>query len=83
MRRTFAVIALAISAVLLVPAAALGSGAGEGLAGETNDKVVTFFSFGVIGFFVILVCVGTVIQSRLERRKEARKAAELRQRTGW
>jgi len=43
---------------------------GEGLYGRTNDKVITFFSFGVIAFFAILVTVGSVIQHRLETRKE-------------
>jgi hypothetical protein len=56
---------------------------GEGLYGETDDKVVTFFSLGVIVFFVLVVVLGTIAQSALERRKEEKKAASLRQRTGW
>jgi hypothetical protein len=55
---------------------------GEGLAGETTDKVVTFFSLGVAIFFVLVVTVGTLIQILLERRKERRKAAHF-QRYGW
>jgi hypothetical protein len=35
---------------------------------------VTFFCFGVIGFFALLPVVLTLIQSRLERRKEARQS---------
>jgi len=46
---------------------------GVGLAGPTTDKTITFFCFGVIAFFAILVVVLTLIQERLERRKEARK----------
>ena len=56
---------------------------GEGLLGETDDKVVTFFSLGVLGFFTILVIVATIIQSRLEKRKEEQKASRIRQRIGW
>ncbi|HYH59867.1 MAG TPA: hypothetical protein VD790_11720 [Thermoleophilaceae bacterium] len=55
---------------------------GEGLAGETTDKVVTFFSLGVLIFFVLVVTLGTLIQMLLERRKERRKAAHF-QRLGW
>jgi uncharacterized membrane protein YphA (DoxX/SURF4 family) len=56
---------------------------GEGLAGETSDKTVTFFSLGVVIFFVLVITIGTIIQSALERRKEQAKAARMRQRTGW
>lgn len=55
---------------------------GEGLAGETTDKLVTFFSLGVVVFFVLVVTIGTLIQMLLERRKERRKAAHF-QRYGW
>jgi hypothetical protein len=55
---------------------------GEGLAGETTDKVVTFFSLGVLIFFVLVVTLGTIAQILLERRKERRKAAHF-QRVGW
>jgi uncharacterized membrane protein YphA (DoxX/SURF4 family) len=56
---------------------------GEGLLGETDDKMVTFISLGVLVFFVAVVTIGTIIQSALDRRKEERNAARLRQRTGW
>ena len=55
---------------------------GEGLAGETSDKLVTFFSLGVVIFFVLVVTLGTIAQILLERRKERRKAAHF-QRYGW
>ena len=55
---------------------------GEGWAGETTDKVVTFFSLGVMLFFVAVVTLGTIAQILLERRKERRKAAHF-QRYGW
>ena len=62
---------------------ALAQSDGEGLLGETDDKLVTFFSLGVLLFFVFVIVVGTIIQSSLDRRKDERNAARMRQRTGW
>jgi hypothetical protein len=56
---------------------------GEGLVGETNDKVITFFSLGVVVFFAVAVVLLSALQRWLERRKEERKAIELRRRVGW
>ena len=55
---------------------------GEGLAGETTDKLVTFFSLGVLLFFVLVVTLGTIAQILLDRRKERKKATHF-QRYGW
>jgi hypothetical protein len=68
---------------LLSELALLASDNGEGLVGETDDRIITFFSLGVVAFFAILVTLLSVLQARLERRKEERKAAELRKRVGW
>ena len=76
-------IALTVLATQLVLAAPALAKNGEGLAGETNDKVITFFCLGLVIFFTIVVILGTIVQTRLERRKEARKAARMRQRVGW
>jgi len=57
--------------LLAVPAAIAENG--EGLAGRVTDKTVTFFCFGVIAFFAILVIALSLIQGRLEKRKEMRK----------
>jgi hypothetical protein len=46
---------------------------GVGLAGPTTDKTVTFFCFGVIAFFAALVIVMSLIQGKLEKRKERRR----------
>ncbi len=46
---------------------------GVGLAGPITDKTVTFFCFGVIAFFAVLVIVLSLIQGRLEKRKEQRR----------
>jgi uncharacterized BrkB/YihY/UPF0761 family membrane protein len=43
---------------------------GVGLWGPTDDKVVTYWGFGVIVFFAVLVTVLSLIQTRLENRKE-------------
>ncbi|MGI8944752.1 MAG: hypothetical protein ACR2GL_00745 [Thermoleophilaceae bacterium] len=75
---------LLASALSLVAAApALAGDNGEGLLGETDDRIITFFSLGVVCFFIFVVCFGSWLQGRLEKRKAARKAAELQQRTGW
>ncbi|HXV04966.1 MAG TPA: hypothetical protein VFP23_03575 [Solirubrobacterales bacterium] len=63
----------ALSLLLLAAPAALADN-GVGLAGPTTDKTVTFFCFGVIGFFAILVIALTLVQERLERRKEMRRS---------
>ena len=61
---------LALS-LLAAPAALADNG--TGLAGPTTDKGVTFVCFGVIGFFAVLVIALTLVQERLERRKERRR----------
>ena len=75
-------VALLLSLVLAAPVMAEPNN-GEGLVGETDDKIITFFSFGVIIFFFLVVCLGSFIQGRLEKRKDERKAADLRSRIGW
>ena len=76
-------VALLLSLVLVAPVMADEPNNGEGLVGETDDKIITFFSFGVIIFFFLAVCLGSFIQGRLEKRKDERKAADLRSRIGW
>jgi hypothetical protein len=73
MRRTAAAL-LSVWAILLVLAPAAMAENGVGLAGPTTDKTVTFFCFGVIGFFAALVIVLSVVQGRLEKRKEQRRS---------
>ena len=63
------VAALALFALLALAPAAMAAD-GVGLYGRTDDKVVTYFCFGVLAFFTVLVIVATVIQSRLESRKD-------------
>ena len=68
---------------LLSDLALLAADNGEGLVGETDDRIITFFSLGVVVFFAVLVVLLSALQGRLERRKDERKAAELRKRVGW
>ena len=65
-----ALLCLLSLALLLVPASAALAADGVGLYGRTDDKVVTYFAFGVMVFFVLLVVTFTIIQSRLESRKD-------------
>lgn len=60
-----------LSMLLAVPLALADNGVG--LAGPTTDKTVTFFCFGVIGFFAVLVIVLSIVQGKLEKRKERRR----------
>jgi hypothetical protein len=67
--RLVALTAAALAWLLLLAPAALAAD-GVGLWGRTDDKVITFFAFGVMAFFAILVTVLSLIQIRLETRKE-------------
>lgn len=73
MKRTLAAL-LSILALMLVAAPAAMADNGTGLAGPTTDKTVTFFCLGVLAFFAILVIGMSLIQGRLEKRKEMRRA---------
>jgi preprotein translocase subunit SecG len=75
---------------LTAPAALAGShDGGEGWYGETDDKVVTYAGFLLIAAFPVLALVLTLIQQRLEKRKDSRlRAAKARSaradmRGGW
>ena len=73
MKRTAAAL-LSIWALMLAAAPAAFADEGVGLAGPVTDKTVTFFCFGVIAFFAALVIVLSLIQNRLEKRKDQRKS---------
>ena len=51
---------------------------GQGTYGEADDKVVTNFGFVVIAFFPTLILLLSLLQWRLDKRREARKAARKR-----
>lgn len=71
-RRLATATTLALGASLTLAATALGAD-GEGLYGRTDDLVITIFAFGVMAFFTILVTVLSLVQYRLDSRKERRK----------
>jgi hypothetical protein len=92
MRRTLATTLLSLALLAATAPLALaseGHDGGEGLWGETDDKVITNAGFVLIAFFPLFVFVMSMIQGALDRRKERRKAAEKARRAradlrgGW
>jgi preprotein translocase subunit SecG len=76
MRRLFIRLwSLALLLTLILAPAAQATNDGRGFYGASNDKVVTNTGFILILFFPIFVFVMSMIQRRLEKRKEARYAA--------
>lgn len=77
-----------MAALVLAPAAAAHND-GRGFYGATDDKVVTNAGFILILFFPLFVITMSLIQRRLDKRKQARKAAREAQlgatqwRGGW
>lgn len=61
----------AFAFLVLAPVAAAADGVG--LAGRVDDKFITFFCFGVIAFFAAFVIVMSLIQGRLDAKKERRR----------
>jgi preprotein translocase subunit SecG len=70
-----AVLTIVLFALTAPVALASDHDGGEGLWGETNDKVVTYAGFILIAVFPLLALVLTLIQMRLDKRKERRLAA--------
>lgn len=69
MKRILLSLAASVLTLLLTSPLAMAAD-GEGLYGRTNDKVITFFCFGVIIFFALFVIVASYAQNRLDTRKE-------------
>jgi putative copper export protein len=70
LRRLLAALLAVVGPLVIAPAAMAADGVG--VYGRTDDKVVTYFAFGLIAFFAILVTVLSLIQIRLENRKDRR-----------
>jgi hypothetical protein len=68
--------ALATAAVFLMTAAPALAADGVGLWGRTDDKVITFWGFGLMILFTGLVVGLSILQARGENRKE-REREEL------
>ena len=71
-RLAAATAATLLSLALVAPFAIAGDG-GVGTAGRITDKYITFFCFGVIAFFAVFVTVMSLIQGRLDAKKERRR----------
>jgi hypothetical protein len=87
-RLLWSLIASGLLLLALAPAA-FAYNDGRGFYGPTDDKVVTDAGFILILFFPLFVLAMSLIQRRLDKRKEARKAAhkahdgDPRWRGGW
>ncbi len=74
--RATAVLTLTTLLVSVAPAlASTGHDGGEGLWGETDDKVVTNAGFILMIFFPLFILFMSLLQWQLEKRKYRRKAA--------
>jgi hypothetical protein len=75
-RLLIALPAALLTLALLAPMAMAGPhDGGEGLWGETDDKIVTNAGFILIAFFPAFILFMSIVQWRLDKRKYARKAA--------
>ena len=78
-----------VALFLLAAPAALAHDQGQGWYGETDDKVVTNAGFILIIFFPLFILFASMLQWKLEKRKDARKkaakarAASRRWQGGW
>lgn len=76
MRRLLATLFASAVVMLALAPAAFAYNDGRGFYGATNDKVIVEAAFGLIIFFPLFALVMSLIQRHLDKRKEARKAAE-------
>ena len=75
-RRLLPILASSLLLLLVLAPAALAENDGRGFYGATNDKVVTNTGFILIVFFPVFVFAMSMIQRHLDKRKQARKAAQ-------
>ena len=86
--RLFALLPTSLILFLMLAPVALADSSqesisGEGLYGEAPDKVVTNAGFIIIAFVPLFVLTMSLILHRLEKRKDARKAAAKRVKSEW
>jgi hypothetical protein len=72
-KASVAVVAALTTFFLLVLAPAALAADGVGLAGRVDDRFITYFCFGVIAFFAAFVTIMSLIQGRLDAKKEQRR----------
>ena len=78
LRRLPVSVLIAATALLVLAAPVFAHDNGEGWWGETDDRVVTNAGFILIIFFSLFVLLVSLLQWRLEKRKDLRKAAAKR-----
>jgi hypothetical protein len=89
MRRLTTTLLLNITLLALLAPSALAQASGEGSYGSVDDKTTTNTAFILIAFFPLFVLVVSLLQWRLEKRKDAKKTAvkaaggDSRWRGGW
>jgi len=95
MRRTSTTLLLSLLTLLVFVQVAIasesdvGHDGGEGWLGETNDRIVTNTGFIVIAAFPLIILLASLLQNKLDKRKDARKkaakarAARADLRGGW
>ena len=66
---------LTLALLAIAAPAAFAHDGGEGWWGETNDKVITNAGFILIAFFPLFILCMSLLQWKLEKRKDARKKA--------
>jgi hypothetical protein len=72
--------ALALAAVLAPTA--LAHDGGQGTIGEANDKIVTNAGFIVIALIPLIILTASLIQWRLDKRKQMRLASKAHRSSG-
>jgi hypothetical protein len=89
MSAVFRLLGVTVVLFLLTAPVALAHDQGQGWYGETDDKVVTNAGFIIIGFFPLFILCASLLQWKLDKRKDARKkatkarAASRRWQGGW
>ena len=73
MKRALLVVSAAVLTLALTASSAFAQSSGAGPL-TSDDKTVTMFAFGVIGFFPLFILACSLLQWQLEKRKERRKA---------
>jgi hypothetical protein len=80
MTRVTAIFTAAAAGLLVTAAPVFAHDNGQGLLGETTDRLVTFISLGVVVFIAAFVVIMSMIQHQLEKRHDHSKPAP---KAGW
>jgi hypothetical protein len=72
-RATAAAVSFLTALFFLVLAPAAMAADGVGLAGRVDDRFITYFCFAIIAFFAAFVTIMSLIQAKLDAKKEQRR----------